>query len=105
MLSSVEYIPEPSSDPTAYTISLGWNASELVRMMKGDSASLGGGTVSTVLIVDSAPLCESECTAVRCVLQFAAVTEDVLQCRKHFGQIAFRNQIMEKESRTRQRRP
>ena len=37
------------------------------------------GTVSTVDSVDSAPLDESECTAVRCVRQFAAETDEVLQ--------------------------
>lgn len=47
-------------------------------MMNGESASLGGGTVSTVESVESAPGCESEWTAVRCVLQFAAVTDEVL---------------------------
>lgn len=47
-------------------------------MMKREGASRGGGTVSTVDSVDSAPGCESECTAVRCVRQLAAVTEDVL---------------------------
>lgn len=47
--------------------------------MKRDSGSLGGGTVSTVDSVDRAPFCESECTEVRCVLQFVAVTVDVLE--------------------------
>ena len=47
--------------------------------MKRESASLGGGTVSTVDKVESASFCESECTVVRCVLQFMVVTDDVLE--------------------------
>lgn len=46
--------PDPSSDPTAYTISRGWKASELVRGMNGECESLGGGIVSTVDSVESA---------------------------------------------------
>ena len=46
--------------------------------MNGENPSLGGGTVSNELPVVSAVLCERECTVTRCVLQFAAVAEDVL---------------------------
>ena len=53
MISMQEAVsPFPSSDPTAYTICLGWKTNELVRGMKGDSGSRGGGILNVVVMVE-----------------------------------------------------
>lgn len=74
----IRHPPDPSREPTAYTISLGWKTNELERLMNGDSASLGGGTVRTEDVVERAFDVVSECTAALCVLQLVAVTVEVL---------------------------
>ena len=54
-----------------------------MRGIKGEIGSLGGGTVSTVESVESAPDRDNEWTAVRCVLQLATVTAEVLKTGQH----------------------
>lgn len=68
-----------SMEPTAYTISRGWNVRELYRGIKGEGGSRCGGLTWPIDKADrGVPWRERLCTMVRWVFQFAGEMADVL---------------------------